>query len=148
MPLTNCLTHHMRSQNMNAGQPNLPTRRHLIQAMGGGMGSLGLLSVMNSQAHGELPAAHVPAKAKRVIQLFMNGGPFHGDLFDPKPQLLKFAGQHGIVAVVRIRQRECESACVRCPVSRQACPFFDSLDERFSAGVSSGNLHQSSRSGP
>jgi hypothetical protein len=33
-----------------------------------------------------------PAKAKRVIQLFMNGGPSHIDTFDPKPELTK---QHG-----------------------------------------------------
>ncbi len=71
---------------MHDTQPDLPTRRQLIQAMGGGMGSLGLLSAMNSQANGELRAAHVPAKAKRVIQLFMNGGPFHGDLVCIKTQ--------------------------------------------------------------
>ena len=32
-------------------------------------------------------------RAKRVIWLFMHGGPSHVDLFDPKPDLLKFAGQ-------------------------------------------------------
>ena len=30
---------------------------------------------------------HFPAKAKRVIHLFMNGGPSHVDTFDPKPLL-------------------------------------------------------------
>ena len=30
---------------------------------------------------------HFPAKAKRVIHLFMNGGPSHVDTFDPKPEL-------------------------------------------------------------
>jgi hypothetical protein len=34
-----------------------------------------------------------PAKAKSVIQLFMNGGPSQVDLFDPKPALQKYAGQ-------------------------------------------------------
>jgi hypothetical protein len=34
-----------------------------------------------------------PAKAKRVIHLFMNGGPSHVDTFDPKPALAKYAGQ-------------------------------------------------------
>ena len=38
-------------------------------------------------------APHFPARAKRVIHLFMNGGPFQADLFDPKPALLKYAGQ-------------------------------------------------------
>ena len=95
----------LRDNNMNDKQQNLPTRRHLIQAMGGGMGSLGLLSAMNAQANGKLQAAHVPAKTKRVIQLFMNGGPFQGDLFDPKPQLLKFAGQRPAEANLRTERR-------------------------------------------
>jgi Protein of unknown function (DUF1501) len=37
--------------------------------------------------------AHHPAKAKAVIQLFMNGGPSQVDLFDYKPALEKHAGQ-------------------------------------------------------
>jgi hypothetical protein len=36
---------------------------------------------------------HFPAKAKAVIQLFMNGGPSQIDLLDPKPALEKYAGQ-------------------------------------------------------
>jgi hypothetical protein len=36
---------------------------------------------------------HFPAKAKRVIHLFMNGGPSHVDTFDPKPALAKYAGR-------------------------------------------------------
>ena len=38
--------------------------------------------------------AHFPARAKRVIHLFMNGGPSHVDTFDPKPALSKYAGQN------------------------------------------------------
>jgi len=34
-----------------------------------------------------------PAKAKRVIHLFMNGGPSHVDTFDPKPELTKYHGK-------------------------------------------------------
>ena len=34
-----------------------------------------------------------PAKAKRVIHLFMNGGPSHVDTFDPKPSLTKYHGK-------------------------------------------------------
>jgi hypothetical protein len=37
--------------------------------------------------------AHFPARAKRVIFLFMNGGPSHVDTFDPKPALQRYAGQ-------------------------------------------------------
>jgi len=38
-------------------------------------------------------APHRPARAKSVIWLFMEGGPSHLDLFDPKPMLHKLAGQ-------------------------------------------------------
>lgn len=36
---------------------------------------------------------HFPPRAKRVIYLFMHGGPSHVDLFDPKPDLVKYGGQ-------------------------------------------------------
>jgi hypothetical protein len=36
---------------------------------------------------------HFPGKAKRVIHLFMNGGPSHVDTFDPKPALARYAGK-------------------------------------------------------
>ncbi|MHC5544932.1 DUF1501 domain-containing protein, partial [Singulisphaera rosea] len=38
-------------------------------------------------------AGHFPARAKRVIHLFMNGGPSQVDTFDPKPALTKYDGQ-------------------------------------------------------
>ena len=38
-------------------------------------------------------ATHFPARAKSVIQLFMNGGPSQMDLLDPKPELTKRHGQ-------------------------------------------------------
>jgi len=34
-----------------------------------------------------------PARAKRVIHIFLNGGPSHVDTFDPKPSLEKYANQ-------------------------------------------------------
>jgi hypothetical protein len=36
---------------------------------------------------------HFTPRARRVIHLFMNGGPFGPDLFDPKPAINRFAGQ-------------------------------------------------------
>ena len=45
-----------------------------------------------ASSNGEV-APHFPAKAKRVIHLFMNGGPSHVDTFDPKPALAKFDGK-------------------------------------------------------
>src|SRR5260370_10651670 len=37
--------------------------------------------------------AHFSGKAKSVIWVFLDGGPSHIDLFDPKPELTKLAGQ-------------------------------------------------------
>src|SRR5690606_28240813 len=36
---------------------------------------------------------HFPARAKRLIFLFMNGGPSHVDTFDPKPALKDHEGE-------------------------------------------------------
>jgi hypothetical protein len=67
---------------------SLISRREAITRIGGGLGAVALSSAFQSQA-----ATHYPPRAKRVIQLFMNGGPFGPDFFDPKPQLIKYAGQ-------------------------------------------------------
>ncbi len=81
------------------------SRRAMIERMGGGLGSLGLLAAMPSESFAGMVAPHVPAKAKRVIHLFMNGGPFQGDLFDPKPMLQKFAGQRPAEADLRTERK-------------------------------------------
>jgi len=57
--------------------------------MGGGFGALGLAGMLNQAS----AAPHFAPRAKRVIQLFMNGGAYPGDLFDPKPALAKYEGQ-------------------------------------------------------
>jgi hypothetical protein len=77
------------------------TRRQLLHALGGGLGGLGLAALLAADALGaERPqtpgsraATHFPPRAKRVIQLFMNGGPFGPDLLDPKPAINRLAGQ-------------------------------------------------------
>lgn len=83
------------------------SRRHLLSQMGAGFGTLGLASVLTeggllSSSADAAPAAasplaprspHFAARAKRVIFLFMNGGPSHVDTFDPKPDLARYAGQ-------------------------------------------------------
>ena len=55
--------------------------------MGGGLGGLGLAAAIGT------PMTHFVPRAKRVIHLFMNGGPFGPDFFDPKPALTKYSGQ-------------------------------------------------------
>jgi hypothetical protein len=63
----------------------------MIQALGGGLGLLGLASVL--QAGDAARGPHFRPRAKRIIHLFMNGGPFGPDLFDPKPAINKYTGQ-------------------------------------------------------
>ena len=84
------------------------TRRDFLQRCGMGMGALALGGVLHapglgtSRSHAAAAAGlnplsprhpQFPAKAKRVIHLFMNGGPSHVDTFDPKPQLTKYHGK-------------------------------------------------------
>ena len=78
------------------------SRRSFLAQAGGGFGALALASLLNDdrataatpakQTDGPLPP-HFEPRVKRVIWLFMHGGPSHVDLFDPKPDLLKYAGQ-------------------------------------------------------
>ncbi len=90
----------------------LPTRRDMLCRIGGGFGALALSSMLTTVAGASTTTAApvaaggarksytldtrvpmFPAKAKRVIFLFMNGGPSHVDTFDSKPSLAKYAGQ-------------------------------------------------------
>jgi hypothetical protein len=48
---------------------------------------------------------HFPAKAKRVIHIFANGGPSQVDTFDPKPALEKYAGKSLPAANLRTERR-------------------------------------------
>src|SRR5436190_18032656 len=72
------------------------TRRELLNVMGAGFGMVGFLGLAGAEASVDplLPKApHFPAKAKRVIYLFLNGGPSQVDTFDPKPKLDEYHGK-------------------------------------------------------
>ncbi|MGA2257059.1 MAG: DUF1501 domain-containing protein [Thermoguttaceae bacterium] len=87
------------------------SRRQLLSRCGMGMGSLALTdilgrsemlsaaepSVTGGLQHSVNPMAPkrpmFPGKAKRVIHLFMNGGPSQVDTFDPKPMLAQYVGK-------------------------------------------------------
>ncbi len=72
------------------------SRRDLLQRSGVGIGMLGLAGMLadNRDTYGGiLVNPHFTPRAKRVIHFFLNGGPSHVDTFDPKPSLLKYAGQ-------------------------------------------------------
>ena len=72
---------------------NLVNRRNAISSLGGGLGAAALGSLLSSEVYAQQDGLHHRPKIKRVIQLFMNGGAFQGDFFDPKPKLNEFAGQ-------------------------------------------------------
>jgi hypothetical protein len=83
--------------------PRLLTRRQMLHQMGTGMGMLGLASLLheagmlNASAGSTSlnPLAAKPPqfapRAKRIIHIYLNGGPSHVDTFDPKPALGKWA---------------------------------------------------------
>jgi hypothetical protein len=79
-------------------------RRFLAQA-GGGFGALALAHLLSdgrstcSAAESASPVGsgprspHFEPRVKRIIWLFMHGGPSHVDLFDPKPELNRLGGK-------------------------------------------------------
>ncbi len=72
------------------------SRRHVVQSAAG-LGALALASLLKTDGQSadktEQGKTHFEPRVKRVIWLFMHGGPSHVDLFDPKPDLIKLAGQ-------------------------------------------------------
>jgi uncharacterized protein DUF1501 len=80
-------------------------RRQMLCRFANGFGLIGLAGVLGQEAR-SAPAAladagnplavrppHYPARAKRIIFLFMSGGPSHIDLFDPKPAVARLNGK-------------------------------------------------------
>src|SRR5262245_35533254 len=84
----------------------LLNRRHFLGRSATGIGVAALASLLNRDAFAT-PAGggtHFAPKARRVIYLFMSGGPSHIDLFDYKPELQKNHGKE-LPASVRMGQR-------------------------------------------
>ena len=79
----------------------LPSRREVLRRAGAGFGSLALAGLLADEATAGRPTAdplaprtpHFPARAERVIFLFMPGGPSQVDTFDPKPRLTRDHGK-------------------------------------------------------
>src|SRR5262245_54031484 len=90
----------------------LQTRRQFFGRTATGIGTAALASLLGEDLRaadalktaGALPKLHIPPKAKRVIYLFMSGGPSHIDTFDYKPKLKEHFGQD-LPASVRMGQR-------------------------------------------
>ncbi|MDA0832205.1 MAG: DUF1501 domain-containing protein [Planctomycetota bacterium] len=78
------------------------TRRRFLNRTSAGLGAAAVTGLLNPQLFaandmngnsGAMGRPHFPAKAKRVIYLFMAGGPSQIDIFDPKPKLKELNGQ-------------------------------------------------------
>lgn len=91
---------------MNSDILNQWTRRHFLSDCKMGLGRLALASLLAdsmtnvstaSESQAQSPTApqspHFPAKAKRIIYLFMAGAPSQLDLFDYKPKLAELEGK-------------------------------------------------------
>ena len=79
---------------MNARPDNLLPRRDLLRGLAGGAVGMGLAGQLATAGYfGGAPFTGITAKAKRVIFLFMFGGPSQMDLFDYKPELQRRDGQ-------------------------------------------------------
>jgi hypothetical protein len=75
----------------------------MLRQFANGFGLIGLASMLADEARADAPrdaadplavrSPHFPARAKRLIFLFMSGGPSHVDTFDPKPRLVTDAGK-------------------------------------------------------
>ena len=76
----------------------LLTRRQMLQRVSAGFGMLSFAGLLGPRmafaARNEsVPMPHFAPRAKRVIFLFLNGGPSHVDTFDPKPALKRHVGE-------------------------------------------------------
>ncbi len=98
------------------------SRRQLLQTIGGGLGLCGLAQLLAAEGALANDTAKSPSlkyqphfqpRAKRIIQLFMNGGPFQADFFDPKPALNQFAGQRP--KEVNFRTENATGGCMAVP---------------------------------
>src|SRR5881394_3939715 len=78
------------------------SRRQFFQRAGSGLASIALAGMLNQDGLYASPTLadplapkkpHHEPKAKSIIWLFMEGGPSHVDLFDPKPKLTEMNGQ-------------------------------------------------------
>ena len=69
----------------------LQSRRQFFGRAAQGLGGVALASLLRSDAQASVPGVlnggHFPAKAKRVIWLFMAGAPSQIDTFDFKPKM-------------------------------------------------------------
>jgi hypothetical protein len=100
------------------------SRRDLLRRAGTGFGMLGLAALLADERTHAAPLnplapkkPHYPGKAKRVVHLFMNGGPSHVDTFDPKPLLARYHGKP--LTVPNLRTERKTAGALRSPFTFQ-----------------------------
>lgn len=102
------------------------SRRQLLSSVGMGLGGLALGSLMHQEAAasdlGVLGGTHFAPKAKRIIYLFMSGGPSQMDLFDYKPLLNEKHGEQ-LPDSVRQGQRLTGMSGNQSSLPLAGCPF-------------------------
>lgn len=85
-------------------------RRYFLKRSAGSLGAAGLASLLQSDSKVQaasqqmLGLPHFAPKAKRVIYLFMSGGPSHIDMFDYHPEMKELHGKE-LPAEIRMGQR-------------------------------------------
>lgn len=77
------------------------SRRQWLCGLGAGLGAAALGELLPGSPRAAAAVGALAPRARRVIFLFMAGGPSHVDLFDPKPLLGQFAGQRPAAADLR-----------------------------------------------
>jgi hypothetical protein len=80
------------------------TRRQLLGPSACSIGAVALAKLLGTQALVAGECYRIAPRARRVIYLFMHGGPSHVDLFDHKPELTRLHGEE-LPASVRGTQR-------------------------------------------
>lgn len=82
---------------MITDQPTLLSRREMLRVAGFGLGAVAAADLLAAPDSSQSPLAarppQFPARVKRVIHLFMNGGPSQIDTFDPKPEMARYDGK-------------------------------------------------------
>ncbi len=119
------------SQRIKTPPPQIISRRDMLRRSGQGVGMLGLAGLLADQhllaaasgASAQPPPSsasafapkppHFAPKAKRLVHLFMNGGPSQIDTFDPKPLLDKYHGKP--IPTAHLRTERKTGAVMRSP---------------------------------
>ena len=121
----------------NNSEPVLTARREFLFRSAQGIGGIALANLLNpalraapaatpaADAHwtGVIQAPHHLPRARRIIYLYMAGGPSHLESFDFKPQLERFHGQPMPEVLTRGEQMSAQSGGQRLKLLGPQYPF-------------------------